>query len=146
MLTPAIASDAKVNEASATAAATVKDFVLVIVHSNPSVRNPLRHSAAIWIAARLSRGKTWLKTKCFTESNFVVVGIDRDQKTGAPRALLAHPGSAGLNYAGAAFIALGGDERSQFFAEVERLTTSWETFKSSRLTDVKWCQPKLRVQ
>jgi hypothetical protein len=38
MLTPAIASDAKVNEASATAAATVKDFVLVIVHSNPSVR------------------------------------------------------------------------------------------------------------
>jgi bifunctional non-homologous end joining protein LigD len=95
---------------------------------------------------RSGRGKTWLKAKCFTESNFVVVGIDRDQKTGAPRALLAHPGSAGLNYAGAAFIALAGDERSQFFAEVERLTTSWETLKSSLLTDVKWCQPKLRVR
>ena len=36
MLTPAIASDAKVNEASATAAAIAKDFALVIVHSDQS--------------------------------------------------------------------------------------------------------------
>src|SRR5262249_8429266 len=35
------------------------------------------------------RTKTWLKTKCFTESKFVVVGTDRDRKTGALRALLA---------------------------------------------------------
>ena len=95
---------------------------------------------------RSGRSKTWLKTKCFTESTFVVVGTDRDRKTGALRVLLSHPDSDGLRYAGAAFIALGGDERSQFFAEVERLTTSWEAFKSSRLTDVKWCQPKLRVR
>jgi bifunctional non-homologous end joining protein LigD len=92
------------------------------------------------------RTKTWLKTKCFTESTFVVVGTDRDRKTGALRVLLSHPDSDGLRYAGAAFITLGGDERSQFFAEVERLTTSWEAFKSSRLIDVKWCQPKLRVR
>ena len=95
---------------------------------------------------RSGRSKTWLKTKCFTESTFVVVGTDRDRKTGALRVLLSHPDSDGLRYAGAAFIALGGDERSQFFAEVERLTTSWEAFKSSRLTDVKWCQPQLRVR
>ena len=31
----------------------------------------------------------------------------------------------GLSYAGAAFIALAGDERAHFFAEVERHTTSW---------------------
>ena len=31
-------------------------------------------------------------------------------------------------------------------AEVERLTTSWAAFKSSRLTDVKWCQPRLTVR
>ena len=54
-------------------------------------------------------------------------------------ALLAH-------YAGAAFITLGGDERKEFLAEVERLTTSWGAFKSSRATDVKWCQPKLVVR
>jgi ATP-dependent DNA ligase len=29
---------------------------------------------------RSGRSKTWLKTKCFTQSNFVVIGTDRDQK------------------------------------------------------------------
>jgi hypothetical protein len=59
-------------------------------------------------------------------------------------ALLAH--SDGLNYAGAAFIALAGVERTRFFTELERLATSWAAFKSSRLMDVKWCQPKLVVE
>jgi bifunctional non-homologous end joining protein LigD len=95
---------------------------------------------------RSGRTKTWLKTKCFTEANFIVIGTDRDRKTGALRALLAHADSDGLLYAGAAFIALGGSERDKFLAEVDRLTTSWAAFKSSRLTNVKWCQPKLRVR
>jgi bifunctional non-homologous end joining protein LigD len=93
---------------------------------------------------RSGRSKTWLKTKCFTESTFVVVGTDRDRKTGALMALLAH--SDGLKYAGAAFITLGGDERKEFLAEVERLTTSWGAFKSSQGTDVKWCRPRLVVR
>ena len=76
----------------------------------------------------------------------MVVGTDRDRKTGALRALLAHNDNAGLNYAGAAFIALNGDERKKFLAEVERLTTSWSALKSSRATDVKWCQPRLAVR
>lgn len=95
---------------------------------------------------RSGRSKTWLKTKCFTESTFVVVGTDRDRKTGALRALLAHPNSGGLNYAGAAFIALSDDARTELLTEVERLTTSWAAFKSSRLTDAKWCEPKLTVR
>lgn len=77
-------------------------------------------------------------------STFVVVGTDRDRKTGALMALLAH--SDGLKYAGAAFITLGGDERKKFLAEVERLTTSWAALKSSRASDVKWCQPRLMVR
>jgi ATP-dependent DNA ligase len=101
-----------------------------------------KHVAAPY---RSGRTKTWLKCKCFTESTFLVVGTDRDPRTGALRALLAHPDSAGLNYAGAAFIALAGDERAQFFTEVDRFTTSWALFKSSRLTDVRWCHPKLTV-
>jgi ATP-dependent DNA ligase len=72
---------------------------------------------------RSGRTKTWLKTKCFTESTFVVIGTDRDRKTGALRALLAHPNSEGLNYAGAAFIALADDARTDFLFEVERLAT-----------------------
>ena len=95
---------------------------------------------------RSGRSRTWLKTKCFTQSTFVVIGTDRDRKTGALRALLAHNDSAGLRYAGAAFIALAGDERTRFFAEVERLTTSWNLFRSSRMSDVRWCHPKLAVE
>ena len=74
------------------------------------------------------------------------MGTDRDRKTGALRALLAHPNSEGLNYAGAAFIALGDDERTEFLAKVERLTKAWAAFKLSRLTDAKWCEPKLMVR
>ena len=95
---------------------------------------------------RTKVGKTWLKTKCFTETVFVVIGTDRDRKTGALRALLAHPNSSGLNYVGAAFIALRDEARTEFLAELERLTTSWAAFKSSRLADAQWCQPKLRVR
>jgi DNA ligase D-like protein (predicted ligase) len=95
---------------------------------------------------RSGRTKTWLKTKCFTESEFVVIGTDRDRKTGATRALLAYPDSQGLRYAGAAFIALTDEARESFFSEVERLTTSWEAFKASRLSDVNWCLPNLKVR
>jgi DNA ligase D-like protein (predicted ligase) len=93
---------------------------------------------------RSGRSRTWLKTKCFTQSTFVVIGTDRDRKSGALRALLAHKNSAGLSYAGAAFIALAGNERAQFFAELERLATSWAVFKG--MHDVKWCHPKLTVE
>ena len=107
-----------------------------------------KHSLAPY---RSGRSKTWLKTKCFTQSTFVVIGTDRDRKTGALRALLAHNDGSGLNYAGAAFIALAGEERAQFLGELERLTTSWAAFKSSRMLDVrmldvKWCHPKLVVE
>jgi DNA ligase D-like protein (predicted ligase) len=94
---------------------------------------------------RSGRTKTWLKTKCFTESTFVVVGTDRDAKTGALRALLAQNDGIGLKYAGVAFIALRGEERRAFLADVERLTASWSAFKSTR-TDATWCHPKLAVR
>jgi bifunctional non-homologous end joining protein LigD len=95
---------------------------------------------------RSGRTKTWLKCKCFTESIFVVIGTDRDRKTGALRTLLAHPDSEGLNYAGEAFLALDDQARATLLAEVARLTTSWAAFKGSRLTDARWCQPKLLVR
>src|SRR5262245_53214511 len=61
-------------------------------------RHCLKHALAPY---RSGRRKTWLKTKCFTQSNFVVIGTDRDRKTGAVRALLAHNDGSGLYYAGA---------------------------------------------
>ena len=61
-------------------------------------------------AYRSGRSKDWLKIKCFTESDFVVIGTDRDNKTGALRALLARDD---MTYAGAAFIAMSGDDRER---------------------------------
>jgi bifunctional non-homologous end joining protein LigD len=58
---------------------------------------------------RSGRSKTWLKSKCFTESDLVIIGTDRDRKTGALRALLASAEGHNLTYAGAAFIGLRGD-------------------------------------
>ena len=100
-----------------------------------------KHSLAPY---RSGRSKTWLKTKCFTQLTFVVIGTDRYRKTGALRALLAHNDGTGLNYAGAAFIALAGEERAQFFFELERLATSWAAFKGMHY--VKWCHPRLTVE
>jgi bifunctional non-homologous end joining protein LigD len=51
---------------------------------------------------RSGRSKTWLKTKCFTESELTLLGIDRDRKTGAHRALLAKSERGQLVYAGLA--------------------------------------------
>ena len=52
---------------------------------------------------RSGRTNSWLKTKCFVEFSFVVVGTDRDRRTGALRALLAHSNSDGLRYAGSVY-------------------------------------------
>ena len=59
---------------------------------------------------RSGRSKLWLKSKCFTESSLVIIGTDRDRKTGAVRALLAKADKHSLTYAGAAFIGLRSEE------------------------------------
>jgi bifunctional non-homologous end joining protein LigD len=95
---------------------------------------------------RSGRSNTWLKTKCFTESSFVVVGTDRERKTGALRALLARANDNGLDYAGAAFIALDDVARAEFLDVLNRLATSKGLFEPTRLTEVRWCVPKLTVR
>src|SRR5512139_3377996 len=73
-----------------------------------SLRAVSKHALAPY---RSGRSKTWLKCKCFTESTFVIIGTDRDRKTGALLALLAQADTRGLANAGSAFIALSGNER-----------------------------------
>src|SRR6187399_253508 len=68
---------------------------------------------------RSGRSKTWLKTKCFTESSYVIIGTARDRKTKAPLALLAQADAQGLGYAGSAFIALSGTERAELSARMQ---------------------------
>ena len=54
----------------------------------------------------LGAARRGLRPNVSWNPTFVVVGTDRDRKTGALRALLAHNDGGGLHYAGAAFIAL----------------------------------------
>jgi bifunctional non-homologous end joining protein LigD len=68
---------------------------------------------------RSGRSKTWLKCKCFTESSFVIIGTDRDRKTGALMALLARAEDQGLSYAGSAFVALPGSERGELLTRLD---------------------------
>ena len=76
----------------------------------------------------------------------MVIGTDRDRKTGAMRALLAHRNGEHLDYAGAAFIALRDDAREEFLSEVERLATTNSGYGFTRLYGVRWCRPKLTVR
>jgi bifunctional non-homologous end joining protein LigD len=70
---------------------------------------------------RSGRSKTWLKTKCFTESAFVIIGTDRDRNTSALRALLARADRHALSYAGAAFIGLRGDAWHELRERLQRI-------------------------
>lgn len=81
---------------------------------------------------RSGRSKTWLKTKCFTESSFLIIGTARDRKTKAPLALLARLEAEELTYAGSAFITLSRTDRAELSARLQ-------TCKVER-----WPIPKLR--
>ena len=92
------------------------------------------------------RSRTWLKTKCFTESELILVGIDRDRKTGAARALLAKLERGTLTYAGPAFIALQREDRDAFEAMLDELTDEQPTFSWLRNRNARWVKPKLNVR
>ena len=95
---------------------------------------------------RSGRSKTWLKTKCFTESELVLLGIDRDRKTGAARALLASLERGSLRYAGPAFIALQREDREVFEAKLEELANDQPIFSWLRNRPARWVKPALNVK
>jgi bifunctional non-homologous end joining protein LigD len=93
---------------------------------------------------RSGRSKTWLKTKCFTEGSFVIIGTARDRKTKAPLALLAKPNAQGLSYAGSAFIALSGVERNELSARLSKLDRC--PIPKLRFPDAQWVKPQLMAR
>ena len=92
---------------------------------------------------RSGRSKTWLKTKCFTESAFLIIGTARDRKTGAPLALLARAEPEGLTYVGSAFIALAGSERDELRARLEVNKVERCPLARFRYPDAQWVKPRL---
>jgi bifunctional non-homologous end joining protein LigD len=92
---------------------------------------------------RSGRSKTWLKTKCFTEGSFLIIGTARDRKTKAPLALLAKAHAEGLTYAGSAFIALSGSERAELSARLQTRKLERCAIPKLRFPDAQWVKPQL---
>jgi bifunctional non-homologous end joining protein LigD len=95
---------------------------------------------------RSGRSKTWLKTKCFTEGSFVIIGMARDRKTKAPLALLAQVDAQGLHYAGSAFIALSGNEREELRARLATTKIEHCPLPKFRFPDALWVKPQITAR
>ena len=91
------------------------------------------------------RSTAWLKTKCYDEGEFVVLGAEHEP--GKPAfALLARETDGALEYAGSAFVTLGGAERDHFWNEIERLGTSAPAIAMERKKARRWAKPELRAR
>ena len=76
----------------------------------------------------------------------ILVGIDRDRKTRAPRALLARFERGNLVYAGPAFFALQRNDRELFEARLAKLSVEQPIFSWLRNRQAKWLKPGLNVR
>jgi bifunctional non-homologous end joining protein LigD len=95
---------------------------------------------------RGGRSKTWLKTKCFTETSFVIIGTARDRKTKAQLALLARAQPQGLSYVGSAFITLSEYERNELRARLEVSKLERCPIPKLRFPDAQWVKPQLMAR
>ena len=95
---------------------------------------------------RSGRTKTWLKSKCFTESELVIIGTDRDPKTGATRALLANADGHALTYAGAAFIGLRGDAWHALHDRLQQIAIARAPLTGLRMKGAQWVEPMLTAR
>ena len=77
---------------------------------------------------RSGRSRTWLKTKCFTEGDFILLGIDRDRQTRAPCALLGKMQGDRLEYVG---FALAGEAREELASKVAKLQLPYHAQQGS---------------
>lgn len=94
----------------------------------------------------VERNKTWLKAKCLTEGEFLLLGIDRDRKTGAQRALLAKSEHEQFVYAGPAFVALRSGAPDEFRAKLNELKQDGPSLLWLRNRDAHWVRPTLTLK
>ena len=91
---------------------------------------------------RSGRAKSWLKIKTFAEDEFILLGVERQEK-GPTIALLAREVEGELQYAGGAAVTLNEADRERFWTAVEELETSGPALPIDR--KAQWVEPKLRV-
>ena len=116
--------------------------------SKPARITKLRASFPSWLHPknRSGRSKTWLKTKCFTEGSFVIIGTARDRKTNAPLALLARANAQGLTHAGSAFITLISSQRAELSARLQTSKLERCPIPKLRFPDAHWVKPQLMAR
>jgi ATP dependent DNA ligase-like protein len=73
----------------------------------------------------------------------VIIGTDRDRKTGATRALLAN---ADLTYAGAAFIGLRGDAWDDLHERLRQIAIKRAPWSGLRMKGAQWVEPRLTAK
>jgi len=95
---------------------------------------------------RSGRSKTWLKTKCFAERSFLIIGTVHDRKTKAPLALLAQADGQGLRYAGSAFITLSRIERAELSARIQMSKLERCPIPKLRFPDAQWVKPQIKAR
>jgi DNA ligase D-like protein (predicted ligase) len=94
---------------------------------------------------RSGRQKSWLKTKCYAEEDFTVIGAEHEP--GKPAfALLARQDEAGLEYAGSAFVTLAGGERDRFWTAIERHARPAPVIPMEKGKARRWADPVMRVR
>ena len=91
--------------------------------------------------------RAWLKTKCWTVGEFVMLGTELD-RDGAPMALLARESERedGLVFAGAAFITLPNSLRDGFRKRCEKLSSDRPPIYALRRRRASWIKPELRLE
>ena len=94
---------------------------------------------------RRGRSRSWLKTKSFVESEFVVVG-NQESQARPPSALLAEERDGGLEYVGIAFITLSGPDRERFWRSMKRLHSTAPAASGLKIRSANWVRPELRVR
>jgi DNA ligase D-like protein (predicted ligase) len=89
------------------------------------------------------RSKAWLKTKAFTEGEFMVIGYKREKDRSI--ALLAREVDQTLEYAGGAFVTLSDQERERFWRTTERLASDTPATDIA-VAGASWLRPEMRVR
>ena len=93
---------------------------------------------------RSGPAKAWLKTKSFTDGEFVVIGTSRGDR--APVALLAREtDDRRLEYAGAAMVTFSESDRERFWRANERLKTDKPALHMDPRPETSWLRPEMRV-
>lgn len=99
------------------------------------------------LGSRYRSGPTqsWVKTKAFTESEFVVIGAAKGDL--APVALLAREtDDHRLEYAGAAMVTFAESERERFWRTMERLATDKAPLHMKQPSESSWVRPEIRLR